>query len=312
MASRHGIAVTEVVFRRSGRNACLSGDLMRTVQTMEKERQALVITGVSKQKRKLVPCLIDGLFLWCYLSGITVWLVSAFQIKASLALCLLFEAGIAAAAMLVRLEKKRAGLLAAGIWYLVLVLLCCDIPKLFCKRDPCVLQPGGGSCGNSFSLSASGLVGNGEGEHGTGGSYRGDDLVRRSACHSGILLYKKRKQTAFRDPACRASDRSDGDRGSRRDWRQTAMLWLHCWLSGSAQGKRRSLSRSRSDGAPFWKQCLRRQSWSGFWRRQDCWRSAIRPLNGNGAVACFRKVEPFCRTMEKLRYDGAGKPHTPR
>ena len=95
---------------------------MRTVQTMEKERQALVITGVSKQKRKLVPCLIDGLFLWCYLSGITVWLVSAFQIKASLALCLLFEAGIAAAAMLVRLEKKRAGLLAAGIWYLVLVL----------------------------------------------------------------------------------------------------------------------------------------------------------------------------------------------
>ena len=89
---------------------------------MEKEQQALVITGVSKQKRKLVPCLIDGLFLWCYLSGITVWLVSAFQIKASLALCLLFEAGIAAAAMLVRLEKKRAGLLAAGIWYLVLVL----------------------------------------------------------------------------------------------------------------------------------------------------------------------------------------------
>ena len=211
--------------------------------------------------------------------------------------------------MLVRLEKKRAGLLAAGIWYLVLGPLCCDIPKLFCKREIDALRNEAAEVvGTHFPYLRSGLVGNGEGEHGTGGSYRGDDLVRRSACHSGILLYKKRKQTAFRDPACRASDRSDGDRGSRRDWR-TGGYALGYTAGCLDRAEAEKPFRSSSDGAPFWKQCLRRQSWSGFWAA--CRTAGVKP-SALKRKRCgrFRKVEALCSTMEKLRYDGAGKPHS--
>ena len=98
---------------------------------MEKERQALVLTSVSKQKKKLVPVMIDGLFLWCYLSGITVWLISTFRLEASPVICLLAEAGIAAAAQGIHLGKKRMQFLMTEIWYLILALYAVVFRGLF-------------------------------------------------------------------------------------------------------------------------------------------------------------------------------------
>ena len=82
----HRIAVTEVDSAAPRKRLPILGTRRGRVQI------GACVTGVSKQKRELVPCLIP-------------WNVSmvlfirnhcpAFQIKASPALCLLFEAGIA-------------------------------------------------------------------------------------------------------------------------------------------------------------------------------------------------------------------------
>lgn len=89
------------------------------------QRRAFALHSVPEQgnkKNRITAFLIDCFFLWLYLAGLAVWLVSALELPASMWLCLVIQGTVAFVMQLAFLGQARARLLKLLTWCAALLL----------------------------------------------------------------------------------------------------------------------------------------------------------------------------------------------
>ena len=87
------------------------------------KKQIFSLHSVSGQKTGMKAFLVDWVFLWLYLAGLAVWLISTADLSVSIGLCLVLQGAVAGLMQLAFLGKRNARCVKVIIWCAALALV---------------------------------------------------------------------------------------------------------------------------------------------------------------------------------------------